>query len=237
MFVIIVFYFRQLSEMNSDLVYRSSQQNYCSNSSEINKQPSLATPISPDFRLEPIANNPMYVGSPGNQDKNTNISRQNEIPYISVSEALWETEHVYQEPPTYRWGIIIVCCNCCLLQVIVYSRQFSEMNSDLGSRTGQHRYISDFGDSSEANNQQLRATPVSAEFSPETMASNPMYVVNFSPGNQDKNINITWQNEIPHRETRHINQESLDSLSSCASTLPLSVPFRPAPVPPQRNFM
>ena len=108
MFVVIVVYFRQLSEMNSYLANRTCHHNYCSDSGVVSKQPSLATPISPDFRLEPIANNPMYVASPGNQDKNINISRQNEIPYISVSEALWETEHVYQEPPDYRWGIIIL---------------------------------------------------------------------------------------------------------------------------------
>merc|ERR1719219_962689 len=88
--------------MNSYVANRSGQHKYCSDSSEVNKQPSLATPISPDFRLEPIANNPMYVVNPCNQDKNTNISWQNEIPYISVSEALWETEHVYQEPPDFR---------------------------------------------------------------------------------------------------------------------------------------
>ena len=87
------------------------------------------------------------------------------------------------------------------------------MKTDLANRTGQHNYSSD---SSEANNHASLATPSSGELNPETMANNPMYVVNFTPGNQDKNINITRQNislsKISKRETEPVYQEPSDSL-------------------------
>ena len=87
------------------------------------------------------------------------------------------------------------------------------METDLANRTGLHNYSSD---SSEVNNQPSLATPGSTEFNPETVANNPMYVVNFTPGNPDKSINITRQNinlnKIPNRETENVYQEPSDSL-------------------------
>ena len=109
--------------------------------------------------------------------------------------------------------------------IVVYFRQLSVMNSDLVNRSSQHNYTSD---SSEVNNHLILATRASQEFSPETMANNPMYVV--SPGNQDKNINISRKKKIPRRETGHVYQEPSDSLN----TLPLSVVLRSAPVPPRK---
>ena len=95
--------------------------------------------------------------------------------------------------------------------VVYFRRRLSVMKTDLANRTGQHNYCSD---SSEVNNQASLATSGSAELSPETMANNPMYVVNFTPGNQDKNINIIRQNislsKIHHRETRNVNQQPSD---------------------------
>ena len=95
--------------------------------------------------------------------------------------------------------------------VVYFRRRISVMNKDLANRTGQHKYCSD---SSEVNNDTSLANQISPEFSPETIANNPMYVVNFSPGNQDKNINIIRENislsKIPNRETRDVNQQPLD---------------------------
>ena len=89
-------------------------------------------------------------------------------------------------------------------------RRLSVMKTDLANRTGQHNYCTD---SSEVNNQ-----PASPDFSPENIANNPMYVVNFSPGNLDKNINISRQNislsKIPNRESENIYQEPTDSLKN-----------------------
>ena len=85
------------------------------------------------------------------------------------------------------------------------------MKTDLDNRTGQHNYCTDSSDP--VNNQ---TDP--PDFSPENMANNPMYVVNFSPGNLDKTINITRQNislsKIPIRETENIYQEPSDSLKN-----------------------
>ena len=87
------------------------------------------------------------------------------------------------------------------------------MKTEMANRTGQHNYSSD---SSEVNNQPSLATSSSPEFNPETIANNPMYVVNFSPSNPDKCINITRQNiglsKIPIRETENVYQEPSDCL-------------------------
>ena len=67
---------RRLSVMNSELVNRTGQHNYSSDSSEVNNQPSLETPGSAEVSPETIVNNPLYVNfNPGNL--NINISRQN----------------------------------------------------------------------------------------------------------------------------------------------------------------
>ena len=82
------------------------------------------------------------------------------------------------------------------------------MKTDLANRTGQHNYCSD-------STSDL-PSPASLDFSPESIANNPMYVVNFSPGNLEKNINITRQNislsKIANRETENVYQEPSDSL-------------------------
>ena len=100
---------------------------------------------------------------------------------------------------------------------IVCRRRLSVMETDLANRTGQHNYCSD-STSGQVNNQADRQSPASLDFSPESVANNPMYVVNFSPGNLEKNINITRQNislsKIPNSETENIYQEPSDSLKN-----------------------
>ena len=87
--------------------------------------------------------------------------------------------------------------------IVVYFRRLSVMKTDLANRTGQHNYSSD---SSEVNNQPSVATSSSPVFSPETIANNPMYVVNLSPCNPDNNISITMQN----RQTGNVFHEPPD---------------------------
>ena len=91
------------------------------------------------------------------------------------------------------------------------------MSTDLANRTGQHNYSSD---SSEVDDQPSMATPSSAEFSPETIVHNPLYV-NFNPGHL--NINITRQNirlsKIPNR---NVYDDVFDSLKPSAPSFQLS---------------
>ena len=98
------------------------------------------------------------------------------------------------------------------------------MKTDLDNRTSEHNYTSN---SSEVNNNPSLATPNAPELTPDTIANNPMYVVNL-----EKCINITRQNK---RETGNVYQEPADSLKSSAPTLRLCQPLRPAPAPPPVN--
>ena len=91
------------------------------------------------------------------------------------------------------------------VDIVANYRRLSVMKTDQSNRTSQHQNPGDFSNSSEVHNQ-----PNSAEFCPETIANNPMYVVNFRPGNPDRSINITRQTNSfrrsPHRENdRSIN--------------------------------
>lgn len=106
-------------------------------------------------------------------------------------------------------SLLVVCSVIGCVIVVYYRRRLSVMKTDLANRTGQHNYCTD--STGPVNNQ---ADP--PDFSPENLANNPMYVVNFSPGNLDKNINITRQNisKIPIRETENIYQEPSDSLKN-----------------------
>ena len=87
------------------------------------------------------------------------------------------------------------------------------MKTDLVKRTSQHN-SSDSSDSSEVNNNPSLATPNSPEVTPDTIANNPMYVVNFSNGNLDKYVKITRKKnspgKIPNRETKHFYDEPPD---------------------------
>ena len=122
MFVVIVAFYRRLSVMKTDLVNRTSQHNYIRDSSdssdsrEVNNNPSLATPNAPELTPDTIANNPMYVVnfSNGKLDKYIKITRKKNSPGRVPKR---ETENVYQEPPEYRWGLIMGCFHCCLLKV------------------------------------------------------------------------------------------------------------------------
>ena len=106
-------------------------------------------------------------------------------------------------------------------------RQLSVMNNDLANRTGHHKYSSDSNDFSDVNNQLRLGTPNSAELSPESIANNPMYVVNFNPGNPDKSINIARQNNIPRRipprETGHFYDEPPNTPQN---NIPMRIPQR-----------
>ena len=104
--------------------------------------------------------------------------------------------------------------------VLYYRRRLSVMSTDLANRTGQHNSSSD---SSEVDDQPSMATPSSAEFSPETIVHNPLYV-NFNPGHL--NINITRQNirlsKIPNR---NVYDDVFDSPKPSAPSFQLSSSF------------
>ena len=115
------------------------------------------------------------------------------------------------------------------------------MNTDVANRTNQHKFtsgVSDSRDCSDVNNQLRLGTPNSAEFNPETIAINPMYVVNLNPGNPDKSINITRQSNsfrrIPPRETGHFYDDPPNSPENSAETLRLSETLGPLPPLPRR---
>ena len=95
------------------------------------------------------------------------------------------------------------------VDIVADYRRLSVMKTDLSNRTSQHQNPGDFSNSSEVHNQ-----PNSAEFCPETIANNPMYVVNFRPGNPDRSINITRQTNSfrrsPHRENENVYHEPPD---------------------------
>ena len=70
------------------------------------------------------------------------------------------------------------------------------MKMDLSNRTGQHNYTVDM------NNDSITASV--SDFNNETIANNPMYVVNYNPGKLDKTINITRQKL--YSSTRDFNE-------------------------------
>ena len=109
------------------------------------------------------------------------------------------------------------------------------MRTDLANRTGQENYTVDI-------NSDPLSSPVE-DFTNQTIANNPLYVVNYSPNKTDKNVNITRQkinasnrdiqnvrdnlSKSKNTETENVYQEPRDSLQeeSWYNVVPSPRPF------------